>query len=187
MRHPSALGEQALTSRAVVGARSPWRRHACALACIAALLVAVACAQPGPPRAVDGPPRWDAVAGTGTIEVVTIDPDGDVRETTIWLAVLDGEGYIRTGRSRWMANLERDPRLRLRIADPNEPDAPVSEHRMRVERITDADRIAAVAATFRAKYGISDRFVTLFPGLGIFTMRLEPDVAPAAAPAAGAR
>ena len=57
---------------------------------IACLLIA------GP--ALAGAPEWAAVANEETVYVITTDEDGDVRETKIWLLVLDDVGYIRTSR-----------------------------------------------------------------------------------------
>src|SRR5262245_18651019 len=54
-------------------------------------------------------PDWKALADEDTIEIVTHDADGDVRETPVWVGVLDGVPYVRTTESRWLANIGRDP------------------------------------------------------------------------------
>jgi hypothetical protein len=59
-------------------------------------------------------PDWDGLRELGTVEVVTTDLDGADRETTVWLAVVDGAGYVRTGSSRWGDNVVRSPELELR-------------------------------------------------------------------------
>jgi hypothetical protein len=64
-----------------------------------------------PLAAMAGSPDWDALAGVETIEVITHDEAGEPRETTIWLAVLDGQGFIRTGGSAWGKDTKRDPRI----------------------------------------------------------------------------
>ena len=128
-------------------------------------LCVVSCASV-PLQQASAPPDWSAVSDEETIEVVTRDPDGDVRETTIWLVVVDGVGTIRTGNTRWFANLQRDPNLKLRVAG--------AEYPMRIEMITDPEQRARVAEAFRAKYGIQDRTVLLFRGAGLNEMRLLP-------------
>jgi hypothetical protein len=59
---------------------------------------------------------WNALADTETIEVITKDEFGKPRETTVWLAVHDGHGYIRTGGTRWGKEIRRDPDVVVRIA-----------------------------------------------------------------------
>jgi len=117
-------------------------------------LVWLACASAPPPMVAEGNPNWDMLADEGTIQVVTRDADGDERVTTIWLAVLDGQGFIRTGSSRWFANLERDPKLRLRAAG--------AEYALASEMVRDADLSARIDAAFSAKYGFSDRVIGWF-------------------------
>src|SRR5512134_2485053 len=56
-------------------------------------------------------PDWNAVAAVDTVEVVTTDEDGALRETTVWLAVVDGQGYVRTSDTSWGGNLVRNPEL----------------------------------------------------------------------------
>ena len=63
-------------------------------------------------------PDWDKVAQVRDIEIITHDKDGDVRETTIWLAVLDGQGFIRTGNSNWAENIQRNPFAGLGKPEP---------------------------------------------------------------------
>ncbi len=43
------------------------------------------------------PPDWNVLAGVEEIEVLSENTDGTKQETTVWLAVVDNEGYIRTG------------------------------------------------------------------------------------------
>jgi hypothetical protein len=110
--------------------------------------------------AVSGPTwaiNWGAVADEAQITVITTNEDGSQRETTIWLVVLDGEGYIRTSRTRWGRNMERDPNLVLRIAG--------TEHPLRAERVLDEGLHERVKSRFREKYGFWDRFTGLMRGL----------------------
>lgn len=117
-------------------------------AALAALLVAAA----APAAAVE----WRRLSDVEQVEVVTTDEDGDVRETTVWLVVVDGEGYIRTGNTRWGSNLVRHPRVMLRAAG--------EEYALHAEFVQDEARRAAVVDAFRAKYGFVDRLLSVFRG-----------------------
>jgi hypothetical protein len=55
-------------------------------------------------------------ADAATIEVVTKDEDGQVRETTIWVVVVDDGAYITTSGTTWGKNVARTPRLTVRLA-----------------------------------------------------------------------
>jgi hypothetical protein len=111
-----------------------------------------------PLRAAQEPPTWDALADESTIQVVTVDPNGAERDTTIWLAVIDGQGYIRTGNTRWFANLQRDPALRLRAAGVEYP--------LKTELIQDPALCTRIDAAFREKYGLTDRVIAWFRSAG---------------------
>jgi hypothetical protein len=89
-----------------------------------------------------------------TVEIVTTNEDGTPRETTIWLAVVDGQGYIRTGHTHWEGNIERNPEVVLKIED--------SEYPLRAEFVEDAALRERIQQTFRDKYGFSDRLVAIF-------------------------
>ncbi len=75
------------------------------------LLVGLACAS-GPLPIASSPIDWEAATERWSLHIVTVDPDGDERVTRIWLALVDGEGTVRTGDSRWWQNLKRDPKCR---------------------------------------------------------------------------
>ncbi len=107
----------------------------------------------GPASAV--PPDWSAWAPLEEVEVLTTDANGELREHTIWLAVSDGTGYLRTSRrSSWGDNLERDGQLRLRGAP--------GELALRAQLVTDAADLERATAAFEAKYG---GFMSWFSGL----------------------
>ena len=99
-------------------------------------------------------PDWNAVKDVQTVEILTTNEDGSAKETTIWLAVVDGQGYIRTGNTSWEANIERNPDVSLRIEG--------TEHPLRVEFVTDAALRTRIEQVFREKYGFSDSFIAIF-------------------------
>ena len=102
-------------------------------------------------------PDWDKVAGVGTIQVITHDEDGAARETKIWLAVVDGQGFIRTGDTHWGKNIRRNPAdVVLRIEG--------KEYPLRAEFIENDKLRERVVAAFRAKYGWFDGFVNFVRG-----------------------
>ena len=120
---------------------------------------------PALPAAAQGP-DWEAVADVGNVTVITTDEDGDPRETTIWLAVVDGQGFIRTGGSTWGENLVRDPELVLRIEG--------TEYPLRVDFIEDDAFRDRIEAAFREKYGWFDGFIDFVRGGRPKIMHLAP-------------
>lgn len=102
-------------------------------------------------------PDWNAVKDVGTVYIVTTNEDGSARDTKIWLVVVDGQGYVRTGSTRWKANVDRNPDVTLRIEE--------AEYPLRVEFVTDPELCTRVEQAFRDKYGFSDSFIGIFrPG-----------------------
>ena len=118
------------------------------------------------PLARGAAPDWETLREVGRIRVVTHDEDGDLRETTVWLAVLDGEGYVRTGSTRWGENLVRSPELVLRAGEASWP--------FRVEFVEDDAERQRVTDAFREKYGFLDRMVSWVRGARPKIMRLVP-------------
>jgi hypothetical protein len=113
-----------------------------------------------------GPPDWNAVADVRTVQVVTTDADGSPRDTKVWLAVVDGQGYIRTGGTTWGDNVVRNPDVTLRFED--------GEHPLRVEFVEDEAERERIVAAFRAKYGFTDRMLSFMRGSRPRIMRLLP-------------
>jgi len=110
---------------------------------------------------------WNSVADVEEVKVLTTNEDGTPRETTIWLAVVDGRGYIRTSRwTRWGDNVERNPDIALRIAD--------REHPLRASFVEDEALRAEIVAAFREKYGWFDGFLGFLRGSKPRIMRLDP-------------
>jgi hypothetical protein len=119
--------------------RKPW------LGAVALLCARLALA------AEPNPPDWSSVANESTLVVLSENPDGSPHETTVWLAVVDGQIFIRTGNTAWYPNLERHPDISVRIAGV--------EHPVRAEVVNDEGLRAKVIAAFNAKYGWEDTFV----------------------------
>ena len=127
--------------------------------------VALSCASPPPPLA-ETALDWESVAEERVPAIVTRDPEGDERVTKLWLVVVDGQGLIRTGDTRWFRNIERDPNVVLRIGG--------HAHPLRAELIGDESLEKRVDAAFREKYGWQDRLIHLFGESDANTMRLVP-------------
>ena len=122
------------------------------LASFAALVISLASA-----AAIAAEPDWEKVKDVGRIQIVTHDEDGDARETTIWLAVLDGQGFIRTGSTTWGDNIKRNPDdVVLKIEG--------KEYPLRAEFIENDKLRERVTAAFHAKYGWVDSMVHLTRG-----------------------
>ncbi len=109
---------------------------------------------------------WAPYADEGTVKVTTTNEDGSTRDTKIWLVVVGGQGYIRTPKTRWGANLERDPDLVLHVGAELLP--------LRVEFVTHQATRDEVIDAFRDKYGFTDWVVNPFRGRNPKIMRLLP-------------
>jgi len=116
-----------------------------AIALPSAVLLAITPASPEV-----GPPFVE----TGTIEIVTTDEDGELRETPVWIVVLDGQGYVRTNDSRWLANIRRGSPVTLRVG-ANEMTVAVAENED--PRVYDR-----VEEAFKTKYGFMQRVMSTF-------------------------
>ena len=137
-----------------------------ALVCSAGIALAACARQPESFPAAMQPLDWVAVADVGTPQIVTTDPDGALRETKLWFVVVEGDGYIRTGDSRWFRNLQRDPTLVMRIEGRAYP--------LRAELVVDDALRARLNQTFREKYGVSDFLVHPFGAPDANLLRLHP-------------
>jgi hypothetical protein len=91
---------------------------------------------------------WNAHADADTVVIVTTDEDGAARDTTIWLCVSNGQGYVRGGSGQWVANALRDGNVKLRVGE--------TELTLSATKLTDPAEIARVTAGFRTKYGFGD-------------------------------
>jgi hypothetical protein len=109
---------------------------------------------------------WNAVAAVEEVQVKTQDEDGAERDTTVWLVVVDGQGYVRTGGTRWGDNLVRKPEVVLEIEG--------EDHALRVEFVEDDAQREKIVAAFREKYGWPDGAMNIFRGSRPKIMRLLP-------------
>ena len=91
-------------------------------------------------------------------------PDGTLRYTTVWLVVVGGRGYIRTGDTTWGANVVRDPDVKLVIGE--------QEYALRADFVEADDERALVMAAFNEKYGWTDTVIGWFRGARPKIMRL---------------
>jgi len=96
-----------------------------------------------------------AVADRDVVVVVTRDADGARRDTRVWIVALDGRAYVRTGDSRWLANIRRGSPVALRVGDGPEEEA------VRAREVDDPGLEARVEAAFIAKYGFLQRVMSL--------------------------
>jgi len=97
---------------------------------------------------------WAPASEESVIEVLTSDPDGDLRETPVWIVVIDGSGYVRTTDSKWLANIRRGSAVRVRVRNV--------ESAMVAREVSDAELAKRVEAAFKAKYGTLQRMMSLF-------------------------
>jgi hypothetical protein len=126
----------------------------------------IALALLAPPLARAEAPDWESLREVETVVVVTADEDGESRETTVWLVVVDGAGIVRTGGTRWGENLVRSPELVLRAGEVSYP--------LRVEFVEDDALRQRIRDAFREKYGFFDQIVSWMRGSRPKIMRLHP-------------
>jgi hypothetical protein len=105
-------------------------------------------------------PDWKNFAPLDTIQVVTTDDDKEHtrRETTVWLAVHENQGYIRTGATTWGDNVRREPNLVIVMNGV--------QYELRATPIPEGALYEAVKQAFRDKYGFMDAALSLFRGIG---------------------
>jgi len=97
---------------------------------------------------------WTPASEDSVVEILTSDTDGSLRETPVWIVVLDGAGYVRTDDSRWLANIRRGSPVRLRVRDV--------ESAMEAVEAKDLALAARVEEAFKAKYGFTQRVMSFF-------------------------
>ena len=109
-------------------------------------------------------PRWSEIDGEEEITITVNQEGGTTRELTIWFAVVDGQGYIRTRDTSWREEIEREPNVSLRIAGDDYP--------VRVSVVSKGGLYDRVNAAFTEKYGLmSDMLLaTMRPFLGAWNI-----------------
>jgi hypothetical protein len=108
---------------------------------------------------------WTAFAEEDVVEILTVDPDGEPRETKVWVVVIGDAAYLRTNDSRWLANIRRDPLVRLRVREREFP--------LRAEETTDRETTERVEEGFKAKYGWIQRMMSALRLREPTVLRLE--------------
>jgi hypothetical protein len=88
---------------------------------------------------------WSLFAGERVVEILTDDEDGALRETKVWIVVVDGHGFVRTNGSHWLANIRRGSPVALR-ADGHE--VPV-----KAREAGDQATFDRIETAFKEKYG----------------------------------
>jgi hypothetical protein len=131
-------------------------------AALAAAVLVLALLAPGPAAALD----WAELADVRVPRIFTFTPQGELRVTKVWLVVVDGQGFVRTGDTRWFRDVEGNPDVSI--------GAEGESHPLRAAPVTDAALRARVNAAFRAKYGWQDRVVHPFGADDARILRLDP-------------
>ena len=110
---------------------------------LTALLIsaAFAVASANPARAA-----WSDYKDEQEIFAVVHNDKGEAREVKIWIVVLDDHGFIRTRNTSWRADLERDPKVALKIKD--------KEIAIRPVPVKDPELYKKVNEAYTAKYGV---------------------------------
>ncbi len=109
-------------------------------------------------------PKWSDINGEKETAITVNQEDGTTRELTIWFAVVDGRGYIRTWDSSWRIEMERNPDVSLRIAGRDYP--------VRVSAVAEGALYDRVNAAYTEKYGMTrNMFLALMrPFLGAWNI-----------------
>jgi hypothetical protein len=93
-------------------------------------------------------------AEDSVVEILTVDEDGESRETKIWIVVVDGSAYIRTNDSRWLANIRRNPAVQLRTRGVTDA--------VLAEIVDSPEMYDRVEEEFKIKYGLMQRVMSAF-------------------------
>ena len=112
------------------------------------LVVPLACAST---PVSTSPLDWAEADERWSIHVVTVDPDGNDRVTRIWMAVEGGDGVLRTNDSRWWANLQREPKIRVRHGG--------ADYAFAVKLVTEQSEKVRIDEVFLEKFGGWERMM----------------------------
>jgi hypothetical protein len=116
---------------------------------------------------------WTPFEQDSVIHILTHDEDGALRNTSVWVVVVDGAGYVRTNASRWLENIQRNPEVQIQARG--------YDYLMRAEEVQDSVSKERVEEAFREKYGVIQRLMSFFRLREPSVLRLVPRTA--AAPA----
>lgn len=109
---------------------------------------------------------WTPFEKEDVIQVLTHDEDGELRDTTVWVVVLDGSGYVRTNASRWLENIQRNPEVQVRVRG--------YDYLMRAEEVRASALRESVEGAYKKKYGLLQRTMSLFRFREPTVLRLVP-------------
>lgn len=109
---------------------------------------------------------WALLRAESVIEILTADEDGALRETPVWVVVLENAAYVRTNDSAWLANIRRGSAVRVRVRDAETP--------MERVAVRDAELKARVEEAFKAKYGMPQRLMSLLRMREPTVLKLTP-------------
>lgn len=109
---------------------------------------------------------WTPLREESVIEILTADEDGALRETPVWVVVLDGAAYVRTNDSSWLANIRRGSATRVRVRDEETP--------MKALEVAEVELGARVETAFLAKYGFTQRVMSALRMRQPTVLRLTP-------------
>jgi len=94
---------------------------------------------------------WSFASDVKEIFIETATPYLIPHSVTIWCATLDGQLYVgawAADTKRWVANVARDPNVRLEIGD--------TIYAQKLERVTDAETIARLDREYARKYELDE-------------------------------
>ena len=109
---------------------------------------------------------WRPANEESVVEILTSDADGGLRETPVWIVVIDRSAYVRTNESKWLANIRRGCAVRLRVRDV--------ESAVVAFEVNDAALAERVERAFKTKYGLTQRLMSLLRISEPTVLRLEP-------------
>ena len=116
--------------------------------------------------AVAEPFNWAPASSESVVEVLTSDTDGELRETPVWIVVIDDVAYVRTNASKWLANIRRGSAVRVRVCG--------LESGVLAFEVADEVLKARVEKAFKKKYGSMQRMMSLFRMSEPVVLRLAP-------------
>jgi hypothetical protein len=88
---------------------------------------------------------WNEIANRKVVELITSDPETGEYVAKVWFVVIDGAAYLRTGPTRWLANLRRQHDAVVRVEQQS--------YGVRAEEIADPAVAKRVEAELKEAYG----------------------------------